>query len=408
MEEEEPPSTATAVAAEWVVLHRYPTSRKDDDDDGIFLSLAAPPRISLLAVPPAARGSRVLAADPSGILLISIFSGADHPSYLIWDALHTNTTHYISSSTETPSSSCAGLLVLPARFSHNHTMLAELSFAAPPPPSLAATPTPHKIPIGSTRFYTPLSSSVSRGILRLVVMTTTRMPKIKLWTLADHEAAKWTLDFDVSISGFQTDAKLAFVHPTNPHVVYFFLKHQLTAVDLQTMNTIGTEDHDPSSSLVHMDKEVPESASNFTLLPWALPPSLRTTLSGPSLAQDTENKFKLSERLFMQIFLEQTDTKEKKYAHLNFYGATDSERTLVFAEFHTDAVCDNEPNQWALSACKTLKMNYHGGLYGEDADQRRSMGSKKRKKSIYCFACTAELLHPISGFHGGYAGMSAM
>lgn len=34
------------------------------------------------------------------------------------------------------------------------------------------------------------------------------------------------------------------------------------------------------------------------------------------------------------------------------------------------------------------------------------MRANKRKKSIYCFACAAEMLHPINGFDGGYAGMS--
>uniref|UniRef100_A0A0E0CTZ7 Uncharacterized protein n=1 Tax=Oryza meridionalis TaxID=40149 RepID=A0A0E0CTZ7_9ORYZ len=74
-----------------------------------------------------------------------------------------------------------------------------------------------------------------------------------------------------------------------------------------------------------------------------------------------ENKFKLSERLLLQTFLDQTETSLKKYAHLNFYAGTGSEKVLVFAEFHTDAVGDNEPDEWGLSSCKLLRKNYHRG-----------------------------------------------
>lgn len=49
-----------------------------------------------------------------------------------------------------------------------------------------------------------------------------------------------------------------------------------------------------------------------------------------------------------------------------------------------------------------------GGLYGKDADERRSKGAKKRKRSTYCFFCAPEILHPISGFEGGYPDFSAM
>jgi hypothetical protein len=53
-------------------------------------------------------------------------------------------------------------------------------------------------------------------------------------------------------------------------------------------------------------------------------------------------------------------------------------------------------------------LHFVGGLYGEDVDNRQRMESKKRKRSIFCFACGAEMLHPISGFEGGYAGIGAM
>jgi hypothetical protein len=53
----------------------------------------------------------------------------------------------------------------------------------------------------------------------------------------------------------------------------------------------------------------------------------------------------------------------KKYAHLNFYAGTGSEKVLVFAEFHTDAVGDNEPDEWGLSSCKLLRKNYQGNTF---------------------------------------------
>lgn len=46
-----------------------------------------------------------------------------------------------------------------------------------------------------------------------------------------------------------------------------------------------------------------------------------------------EDKFNLSDRLFLQTFMEDTDTKIKKYAHLNFYADTDSKKVLVFLSF---------------------------------------------------------------------------
>ncbi|OEL32212.1 hypothetical protein BAE44_0006772 [Dichanthelium oligosanthes] len=239
--------------------------------------------------------------------------------------------------------------------------------------------------------------SLSCGKLRLVVMN--RRTRIKLWTLADYEAGKWSLDFDIPIdiiwahqSYLDTRLpmerpKLAFVHPSNAHVVYFFLEHQLFAVDLQT--------------------KVTEAASNGRddgghVLAWELPPCLRIASSGPSPTEEwrstfdfdsvadsfrgayghafadmefhclsnmalaylnrkktEDNKFKLSDRLFLQIFLED-NIELKKYAHLNFYADTGSKKVLVFAEFYTDSVCDEERNEWALSSCKTLTRNYNG------------------------------------------------
>ena len=71
--------------------------------------------------------------------------------------------------------------------------------------------------------------------------------------------------------------------------------------------------------------------------------------------------YKLSERLFLQTFVKAYGTTMKSYAHLNFYAATTgSRRVLVFAEFSSDAVVENERHEWTLSSCKILTRNYHG------------------------------------------------
>lgn len=65
---------------QWVVLLRSPLVPLDlPKDAGISLALAAPPRISQLQVPPSlvVSGSAVLAADPTGILLLSASRGTD-------------------------------------------------------------------------------------------------------------------------------------------------------------------------------------------------------------------------------------------------------------------------------------------------------------------------------------------
>ncbi|EAZ25327.1 uncharacterized protein [Oryza sativa Japonica Group] len=505
-------SPPAAAPPEWVVLDRLPLTSIDLPKDGISLSLVATPRISQLLVSPSlglASGS-VLAADPSGILLLSSSDPflADSKSYVLWDAVYKISFPVPATPTET--GAATGLVVVPGGSDHIYIMVAELSirgsdvilrcFSTDPakwihkilqqPPQykllwcwcsdyalshqgrlwwvdllqglvacdpFSDNPELHFVPLPSCCRNPNVQQScrmglsdnrrvgLSRGKLRLVVLShaSNSKSRIRLWTLADSEAGHWTLDFDLSSPVFDDiwtdlcDWKIAFFHPSKPHVVYFSQKQHLVAVDLQMVKVSEEDGVEPCSS--------------SHVLAWELSPSLRTTLLGPSPAQDTnstshfdsvansfleayssalvdmefhqlattalaslnkekkrteENKFKLSERLLLQTFLDQTETSLKKYAHLNFYAGTGSEKVLVFAEFHTDAVGDNEPDEWGLSSCKLLRKNYQGGLYGEDADRRLSMRANKRKKSIYCFACAAEMLHPINGFDGGYAGMS--
>ena len=70
--------------------------------------------------------------------------------------------------------------------------------------------------------------------------------------------------------------------------------------------------------------------------------------------------YKFSERLFLQTFVEDNNIRMKKYAHMNFYADTGSKKVLVFAEFHSDAVCDGDRDEWTLSSCKTLNRSCHG------------------------------------------------
>ncbi|TVU34371.1 hypothetical protein EJB05_16203 [Eragrostis curvula] len=294
--------------------------------------------------------------------------------------------------------------------------------------------------------------NLSRGKLRLVVLTRqTSMPKIKLWTLVDHEAGKWMLNYEVPIEDIWADQSyetiglpkerptLALVHPNKPCVVYFLLKGYLFGVDLLAKEV--TE----SASIGRYDVE----SAGSPFLSWELPPSLITALSDPSPAAESrftsafdsiadifcdayareldylafhqfakialsslnrknkkteENKFKLSERLFLQYFLEDLEVGNKKYAHLNFYAESGSEKVLVFAELHTDAhaLDDVDPDDWILSSCKLLTRNYHGGMYGTGQEVGQSNVTRKRKKSLYyCIVCPPEMLHPTCGFKGG-------
>jgi hypothetical protein len=61
--------------------------------------------------------------------------------------------------------------------------------------------------------------------------------------------------------------------------------------------------------------------------------------------------------------VEDTNTKIKKYANLNFYADTGSKKVLVFAEFHTDAGDDEDRDEWALSSCKILTGSSLGNTF---------------------------------------------
>ncbi|RCV23463.1 hypothetical protein SETIT_5G008000v2 [Setaria italica] len=339
---------------QWVVLLRSPLVPLDlPKDAGISLALAAPPRISQLQVPPSlvVSGSAVLAADPTGILLLSASRGtdplaADEPasaSYDLWDAVSKTSIHVPARETTVNDDTGVAGLVVARKFGQRRIMVAELSvydgaatlrgFSTETsrwtqkdlhyPPikrqwcsayalsyrgrlwwvdlllgllvcdPFADNPELRWVPLPSCYRLRPqvgeghrkgLSNdrcvSLSCGKLRLVVISRrTHQPRIKLWTLADYEAGKWSLDFDIPIEhiGLIRRSVLAFVHPNNAHVVYFFLEQQLFAVDLQT-------------------NKVTESASigrdhGDHVLAWELPQSLRVPLPGPSPTQESRFTF---------------------------------------------------------------------------------------------------------------------
>ena len=126
---------------------------------------------------------------------------------------------------------------------------------------------------------TQRSIHLSDGKLRYVVITTrARVPKIKLWTLADPEShGKWTLDYEVSFEDLWADRNyertglpntvpvFALVHPDDPCVVYFAQEERLFSFNLRmkmvtecAANDIGIEE-----------------ASSAILLAWKLPPLLK-------------------------------------------------------------------------------------------------------------------------------------
>lgn len=75
-------------------------------------------------------------------------------------------------------------------------------------------------------------------------------------------------------------------------------------------------------------------------------------------------------------------------------------KILLFAEL-AKTVEGIDP--WTLNSCKELTKNCQGGLHDED-DMEQGQGTRKRKRSLYCFACMGGLMHPKGGFVGGHNG----
>ena len=347
------PMAPPSAAPQWVVLRRSPRTSMDlPEGADIALELAAPPRPSELLVPPSlgARGSGVLAADPSGILLLSSSCGTDplaatepaSVSYHLCDTVFKASSH-VPVPERPPVDDDTGVAGLVISDNDNNIMVAELSICdnaatlrcfsmetsmwtthenLRSPPSIkrrqwcsayalsyrgrlwwvdllqglvacdpfADNPELHFVSLPSCYRRILLAArreglskhrcvSLSCEKLRLVVMNrriSDSETRIKLWTLADYEAGKWTLDFDVriqdiwdhqsynQITGLPMERPvLAFVHPNNAHVVYFFLQQKLFAVDLQTAKVTESENSGR------------DDGQHF--LAWELPSSLRTS-----------------------------------------------------------------------------------------------------------------------------------
>lgn len=62
--------------------------------------------------------------------------------------------------------------------------------------------------------------------------------------------------------------RVAFIHPENPDIVYFFVKKYLFAVNRRTKKVVESEAHEGRAS------------SSSGVLAWELPPALTAGLSG--------------------------------------------------------------------------------------------------------------------------------
>lgn len=108
--------------------------------------------------------------------------------------------------------------------------------------------------------------------------------KVTVWSLADPDSAKWTLEREASFSDIWADETyevtglpkrtpgLAFIHPENPDVAYFFLARHLFGVDLHARKVVECEVCDQqvvSSSSLHA-WELPEGHSHQVTLPRSL------------------------------------------------------------------------------------------------------------------------------------------
>ncbi|RLN22265.1 hypothetical protein C2845_PM07G39900 [Panicum miliaceum] len=232
---------------------------------------------------------------------------------------------------------------------------------------------------------TQRSIHLSDGKLRYVVITTrARVPKIKLWTLADPESdGEWTLDYEVSFEELWADRNyertglpntvpvFALVHPDDPHVVYFAQEERLFGFNLR-MKTV--------TECAANDIGIKE-ASSAILLAWKLPPLLQIS-PGPSPATSSFDRLvgsfsdafnrALMDMEFHQFartsisYLNEDVTKEdkvdgqqKQYAHINFSAHAGSKRVLVFAEL-AKTVEGNDP--WNLNTCKKLNKGSHGNI----------------------------------------------
>ncbi|CAL4966188.1 unnamed protein product [Urochloa decumbens] len=291
---------------------------------------------------------------------------------------------------------------------------------------------------------TQRSVHLSDGKLRYVLITTgASVPKIKMWSLAHPERlySEWTLDYEASFEDIWADNKyakaglpdtvpvVALVHPDDPFLVYFAQEERLFGFNLR-MKTF--------TAIVPNDIGVDEASSGI-LLPWKLPPLLKVS-PGPSpstsafdrlassfceafdrelmdmefhqftrtaiayLNKDIakeENRLKVSDLLSICYFDDGVNGQSKQYAHINFNAHTGSKRVLVFAEL-AKTIEGRDP--WTLNSCKKLNKNSNGGLHGKDIDMEQGQGTRKRKRSLYCFACMGELMHPKGGFVGGHSG----
>ncbi|KAK3128873.1 hypothetical protein QOZ80_6BG0467550 [Eleusine coracana subsp. coracana] len=207
---------------------------------------------------------------------------------------------------------------------------------------------------------------LSDGKLRYLELTTMpyHVPRIRYWTLNDLDAGKLTQDHEFSCRDIWDDSSFhktgfpnhvpvfAVIHPTDPQVLYFFLRGTLFSFDLRAKTVMEC-----FSNHIGLDEPEPSSSSNFVLA-WKIPPSLKVSIGSlyrkqshspfdrvaasfsdacdnalldmeieqfTKIALDELNKditekmkkFTESESLYLCYFDDEVDTAVE-YAHLNF------------------------------------------------------------------------------------------
>ncbi|KAM0930667.1 hypothetical protein ACQ4PT_000811 [Festuca glaucescens] len=134
---------------------------------------------------------------------------------------------------------------------------------------------------------------VSGGKLRFVDMYRNRnsggAAQITVWTLADPDSARWTLEYEATFGAICDDVSykatglprkipvLALIHPTNPDVLYFFVDEHMLGVDVRARKVVDWEVYE----LVEPPRE---HVSSRFVHAWQLP---RALCSGS--AKETED-----------------------------------------------------------------------------------------------------------------------
>ncbi|CAL4938281.1 unnamed protein product [Urochloa decumbens] len=307
------PSSPPSSPSSWVILGSVARVSAAEDADlppggaDLSLALAPPPRASLLIIPPrlfpdtptARNFPAVLAADPSGLLLLHANQGRATGPLVIdrpgqrqfgWREFVDGTTATSSSTpppdprspsrspsssrrrpssassrtpaaaaaTSSPSSSPSSAVTTPSSSASPPTSASGSRRRSPtrsragggsPPPSSRTTG-------GSGGLISPSASSPAIPSPTRPPWRSSRRvgaPQVSVWTLPDPDATEWALEHEASFHDLWADPSykaaglpekipvLALIHPKDPAVVYFFLQEHLFGVDLRARSVVECE-----------------------------------------------------------------------------------------------------------------------------------------------------------------------